>query len=37
MLDCRVSLGASMYPTHGNTSREVLKNADVARRPAGRC
>jgi diguanylate cyclase (GGDEF)-like protein/PAS domain S-box-containing protein len=30
MLDCRVSLGASMFPAHGNTSREVLKNADVA-------
>jgi diguanylate cyclase (GGDEF)-like protein/PAS domain S-box-containing protein len=30
MLDCRVSLGASMFPLHGTTSREVLKNADVA-------
>jgi diguanylate cyclase (GGDEF)-like protein/PAS domain S-box-containing protein len=30
MLDCRVSLGASMFPAHGHTSREVLKNADVA-------
>jgi EAL domain-containing protein (putative c-di-GMP-specific phosphodiesterase class I) len=30
MLDCRASLGASMYPAHGNASREVLKNADVA-------
>jgi diguanylate cyclase (GGDEF)-like protein/PAS domain S-box-containing protein len=30
MLDCRVSLGASMFPAHGMTSREVLKNADVA-------
>jgi EAL domain-containing protein (putative c-di-GMP-specific phosphodiesterase class I) len=30
MLDCRASLGASMFPAHGNASREVLKNADVA-------
>ena len=30
VLDCRASLGASMYPAHGNASREVLKNADVA-------
>ncbi|HSR00216.1 MAG TPA: EAL domain-containing protein, partial [Sphingomicrobium sp.] len=30
MLDCRASVGASIYPAHGATSREVLKNADVA-------
>ncbi|MBO0749145.1 MAG: EAL domain-containing protein [Porphyrobacter sp.] len=30
VLDCRVSLGASMFPAHGASSREVLKNADVA-------
>ena len=30
VLDCRVSSGASMFPVHGTTSREVLKNADVA-------
>jgi diguanylate cyclase (GGDEF)-like protein/PAS domain S-box-containing protein len=30
MLDCRVSAGASVFPTHGNSAREVLKNADVA-------
>ena len=30
VLDCRVSSGASMFPAHGNSSREVLKNADVA-------
>nr|WP_166181214.1 EAL domain-containing protein [Altererythrobacter segetis] len=30
MLDCRASMGASIYPAHGTTSREMLKNADVA-------
>jgi len=30
VFDCRVSSGAAMYPVHGATSREVLKNADVA-------
>jgi diguanylate cyclase (GGDEF)-like protein/PAS domain S-box-containing protein len=30
VFDCRVSSGAAMYPKHGSTSREVLKNADVA-------
>jgi diguanylate cyclase (GGDEF)-like protein/PAS domain S-box-containing protein len=30
LLDCRVSMGASVFPTHGRTSEELLKNADVA-------
>lgn len=30
MFDCRVSSGASMYPDHGGSPREVLKNADLA-------
>jgi diguanylate cyclase (GGDEF)-like protein/PAS domain S-box-containing protein len=30
MLDCRVSMGASVFPMHGRTSEELLKNADVA-------
>src|SRR5690606_27420658 len=30
MLDCRVSSGASMFPDHGQSAREVLKNADLA-------
>ena len=30
VLDCRVSIGASVYPTHGRHSEELLKNADVA-------
>lgn len=30
MLDCRASIGASLYPVHGETRNELLKNADVA-------
>ncbi|HEU4651995.1 MAG TPA: EAL domain-containing protein [Croceibacterium sp.] len=30
LLDCRVSMGASVFPRHGRTSEELLKNADVA-------
>ena len=30
LLDCRVSIGASIYPELGRTSEELLKNADVA-------
>jgi diguanylate cyclase (GGDEF)-like protein len=30
VLDCRVSAGASVFPAHGGSAREVLKNADVA-------
>jgi len=30
VLDCRVSSGASMFPDHGGTAKEVLKNADLA-------
>ncbi|WP_277600675.1 EAL domain-containing protein [Altericroceibacterium xinjiangense] len=30
ILDCRVSIGASMYPRHGNTHNDLLKNADLA-------
>ena len=30
MFDCRVSSGASMFPDHGASAREVLKNADLA-------
>jgi diguanylate cyclase (GGDEF)-like protein/PAS domain S-box-containing protein len=30
MLDCRVSMGASVFPRHGRTTDELLKNADVA-------
>jgi len=30
LLDCRVSMGASVYPRHGRSSEELLKNADVA-------
>jgi diguanylate cyclase (GGDEF)-like protein/PAS domain S-box-containing protein len=30
LLDCRVSMGASVFPRHGRTSDELLKNADVA-------
>jgi diguanylate cyclase (GGDEF)-like protein/PAS domain S-box-containing protein len=30
LLDCRVSMGASVFPKHGLTSEELLKNADVA-------
>jgi diguanylate cyclase (GGDEF)-like protein/PAS domain S-box-containing protein len=30
LLDCRVSMGASVYPRHGRSPEELLKNADVA-------
>ncbi len=30
MLDCRVSAGAAIYPAHGQSAHEVLKNADLA-------
>jgi diguanylate cyclase (GGDEF)-like protein/PAS domain S-box-containing protein len=30
LLDCRVSMGASVFPRHGRTPEELLKNADVA-------
>jgi diguanylate cyclase (GGDEF)-like protein/PAS domain S-box-containing protein len=30
LLDCRVSMGASVFPRHGRTAEELLKNADVA-------
>jgi diguanylate cyclase (GGDEF)-like protein/PAS domain S-box-containing protein len=30
LLDCRVSMGASVYPVHGRTSAELLKTADIA-------
>ena len=30
ILDCRVSIGASLYPRHGRTPEELLKNADIA-------
>ncbi|HEY6815071.1 MAG TPA: EAL domain-containing protein [Croceibacterium sp.] len=30
LLDCRMSIGASVYPRHGRTSDELLKSADVA-------
>ncbi|WP_164549832.1 putative bifunctional diguanylate cyclase/phosphodiesterase, partial [Altericroceibacterium xinjiangense] len=30
ILDCRTSIGASVYPLHGQSSEELLKNADTA-------
>ncbi|MEO6151967.1 MAG: EAL domain-containing protein [Croceibacterium sp.] len=30
LLDCRVSMGATLFPLHGTTSEELLKNADLA-------
>jgi predicted signal transduction protein with EAL and GGDEF domain len=30
LLDFRASIGASVYPFHGTTPRELLKNADLA-------
>lgn len=30
ILDCRTSIGASLYPSHGKTPEELLKNADIA-------
>ena len=30
LLDCRVSMGATVFPRHGGTPEELLKNADVA-------
>lgn len=29
-LDCRASIGSSLYPDHGNTPGELLKSADIA-------
>jgi diguanylate cyclase (GGDEF)-like protein/PAS domain S-box-containing protein len=29
-LECQASMGASIYPAHGNNRTEILKNADVA-------
>jgi diguanylate cyclase (GGDEF)-like protein/PAS domain S-box-containing protein len=30
VLDCRASIGASLFPVHGNSPEELLKNADTA-------
>jgi len=30
LLDSRVSIGASIFPVHGHSSEELLKNADIA-------
>ena len=30
ILDCRASVGASLFPEHGGTPEELLKNADMA-------
>jgi diguanylate cyclase (GGDEF)-like protein/PAS domain S-box-containing protein len=30
LLDCRVSMGASLYPQHGTSAEQLLKNADLA-------
>ncbi|MEO6387519.1 MAG: EAL domain-containing protein [Croceibacterium sp.] len=30
LLDCRVSMGATMFPEHGTTCEELLKSADLA-------
>ena len=30
ILDCRVTIGAALYPNHGETPQELLKNADIA-------
>jgi len=30
VLDCRASIGASIYPAHGRSPDELLKNADIA-------
>jgi diguanylate cyclase (GGDEF)-like protein/PAS domain S-box-containing protein len=30
LLDCRVSMGGSVFPNQGQTSEELLKNADIA-------
>ena len=30
ILDCRASMGASMFPVHGRRIEELLKNADIA-------
>jgi diguanylate cyclase (GGDEF)-like protein/PAS domain S-box-containing protein len=30
ILDCRVSIGASMFPMHGRTHEALMKNADIA-------
>ena len=30
LLDCRASMGVSLFPDHGTSSAELLKNADIA-------
>jgi diguanylate cyclase (GGDEF)-like protein/PAS domain S-box-containing protein len=30
LLDCRVSMGASLYPKHGRSAEQLLKSADLA-------
>ncbi len=30
ILDCRASIGASLYPQHGTSPEELLRNADIA-------
>jgi len=30
LLDCHASIGAALYPTHGNDRSELIKNADMA-------
>jgi diguanylate cyclase (GGDEF)-like protein/PAS domain S-box-containing protein len=30
ILDCRASIGASIWPDHGNSSEDLLKSADIA-------
>jgi diguanylate cyclase (GGDEF)-like protein/PAS domain S-box-containing protein len=30
MLDCRASMGASLFPMHGRSSEALMKNADIA-------
>lgn len=30
LLDCRASIGASVYPLHGKTAEELMKSADIA-------
>ncbi len=30
ILDCRASIGASIFPDHGRTAEELIKNSDVA-------
>jgi len=30
IIDCRATIGASIYPIHGETAEDLLKNADIA-------